>query len=53
MADFKGLRYYFIVFLSLFSFPFALLLVEAVPLPPDAFYANFRGSSLEHDADFV
>ena len=32
MADFKGLRYYFIVFLSLFSFPFALLLVEAVPL---------------------
>ena len=37
MADFKGLRSYFIVFLSLFSFPFALLLVEAVPLPPDAF----------------
>ena len=52
MADFKGLRSYFLVFLSLFSFSFRHTLGRGSP-SPDAFYVNFRGSSFEHDVDFA
>ena len=41
MADFKGLRSYFIVFLSLFSFPFALLLVESSPSSSFMFFRTW------------
>ena len=37
----------------LFSFPFSPLKATAVPLPSNARYANFKGSSFEHDVNLA
>ena len=55
MADFEDYVAIFLIFFSLFSFPFSLLTDEAAPLPPPPIFQSAlskfltKGSFLKHD----
>ena len=52
---YAGLEDHVVIFslLSFFSSPFSTLTDKAIPLPSDAHYANFQGSSYDSDVDFA